>query len=101
MTLSIQDLTDRLVAYAKTTDNPVNTIQNLTYQAALKELSQSDFRFIKPVYQKSQRLAYLQLIQEKLQAIVDTESWREIVTTVFPKATFKVNTRKRQILIEV
>ena len=101
MSLSIQELTDNLVTYANTTDDPLATIQNLTYQTALKQLSLDVSLLTKAVYQKSLRLAFLQLIQEKLQAIVDTDSWAEVVTSTFSEATFNVNATKRQIIIGV
>lgn len=102
MANKIQQLTDTLMTHAKSNGSSIKEIKEKSYHNALKELSDEIPKGLtEAVFLKSKRLAGIELMREKLQTVIDAKGWANEVRAVFPDATFQINARKRQILIEV
>ena len=102
MAQKIQQVADSLTATATANNKTVQDIKDKSYRKALKDLS-ADLKkdLTEAAFLKSKRLASLELTRTRLQAILDTPNWTEIVTAIFPKASFQIHAHKQRIIIEV
>lgn len=102
MSNTIRQVANSLVGHAKTKKTSVKDIKNKTLKDAFKDkLLDQQKGVTQTVFLKSRRLAAIELMQENLQAIIDTKGWTEPVKARFPDATFHIHARKGQIIIEV
>ena len=102
MSNKIQEVADSLIGHAKSHKTTAKELKNKSLKDALKDKSlPSKKEITETVFLKSRRLAAIELMREKLQAIIDTKGWADEVKALFPDATFQIIAHKGKIIIEV
>jgi hypothetical protein len=102
MANQIEQLTNWLVNRAAQQGLSISQFRNLTMHQVRKNLPPAyRERLTETIFKKSHRLALLELFRDKLDQLKNDTTIRQAIISVFPDATFQVNPRKRQIVIEV
>lgn len=99
MTQKIQQLTDSLVNEVKSSgkDGKEKSLKD-AFKQVPKETKKG---MTDAAFQKSMRLAAIELARGNMQTLIDSGNWADEVRQVFPDATFRIYPRKRHIIIEV
>lgn len=100
---TVEQLSAWLVADARAKDKDAVKVKEVTYQDVLKaQAVDKNAGLTHAAYEKAKRLADLQLVREKMEALVTQKAFTQAVTSVFPDATFRIEQGSvNRIVIEV
>ena len=98
----IEQLTNWLVNRANQQDLSIQEFKDIPFGQVRENLPANyRDRLTQTLYLKARRLALIGLFEQKLNELKENTTLRTAIVEVFPEATFRINPRKRQILIEV
>lgn len=88
---TVEQLSAWLVAEVRAKDKDAVKVKEVPYKDALKaQAVDKNAGLTYAAYEKAKRLADLQLVKEKLDAIVAQKAFTQAVTSIFPNATFRI-----------
>lgn len=88
---TVEQLSAWLVTDTKAKDKDAVKVKEVTYKEVMKaQAVDKNAGLTHIAYEKAKRLADLQLVKERLEAILAQKGFTQAVTAVFPNATFRI-----------